>query len=50
MVDEVDVADKAVAEGVDSAHHSQPTCRIRRRVAVDGATVGVSRSHQEERY
>ena len=48
-MDEVDAADKAVAEDVVNAHHLQPTCRIRRRVAVDVATTGVSRLHQEER-
>jgi hypothetical protein len=48
-VDEVDAADKAVVEDVVNAHHLQPTCRIRHRVAVDVATTGVSRSHQEER-
>ena len=46
---EVDVADKAVAEDVDSAHHLQPTCRIRRRVAVDAAATDVSQLHQVER-
>ena len=48
-MDEEDVADKAVVEDVANAHNLQPTCRIKRRVAADVATTGVSRSPQEVR-
>ena len=49
VVVEVDAADKAGEEDVVNAHRLRPTCRIRRRAAVDAATTGASRSHQEER-
>jgi len=48
-VDEVDVADKAGAEDVDSAHHLQPICRIRHRVEADVATTEEFQLHQVER-
>ncbi len=49
MGDKVDVADKAGSEDVDSAHHLQPTCRIRHRVAADVAATEVSQLHEVER-
>ncbi len=48
-MDGVDAADKAVAEDVDSVHHLQPTCRIRRRVPADAVATEVSQLHQVER-
>ena len=48
-MDEEDAGDKAVEEDVANAHHLQPTCRIKRRVAEDVETTAVSQSLQEER-
>ena len=41
-MDKEDAGDKAVTEDVANAHHLQPTCKTKRRDAVDGAIMEVS--------